>query len=312
MNADERIQMLAATQHGVVARRQLRELRISRQNLRSRISRGLLLPCGPQALVVAGSPPTWQQELMVAMVDAGPGAAVSHESAAALLGLPGYWPGPVEISRPRGPQRGVPMVGQVHESRLLPEHHVTVLDGLRVTTVPRTLFDLAGVRGARFERTKRAVENAVSHNPAVLSALRRMLPELATCGRPGVADMREILGGWPPGHVPPASGLEARAIALLEEAGIFADRQVDLGGESWIGRVDLKVKGAPVVVEVDSVVHHTSPSDRERDRRRDEQLSELGLTVVRVTEEEVFSRPWAVPLRVADASAKARQHIPAR
>ncbi|HEX2043069.1 MAG TPA: type IV toxin-antitoxin system AbiEi family antitoxin domain-containing protein [Acidimicrobiales bacterium] len=312
MNTDERIQMLAATQHGVVARRQLRELGVSRQAIRSRVAKGILLPHGPQALILAGSPPTWQQELMVALVDAGPGAAVSHESAAALLGLPGYWPGPVEISRQRDAQRGVPMVGQVHESRCLPAHHVTVIDGLRVTTLPRTLFDLAGVRGARFERTKRAVENAVSSNPAVLTGLRRMLDELAARGRPGIADMREILQGWPPGYVPPASGLEARAIALLEEAGIVADRQVDLGGENWIGRVDLRITGAPVVVEVDSVVHHTSPSDRERDQRRDAQLAELGLTVVRITEEDVFVRPWVVPLRVAEAIAAARQPVPAR
>ncbi len=270
MNADERIQMLAATQHGVVARRQLQEQGITWSALRSRIAKRLLLPHGPHALIVAGSPPTWKQELMAALVDAGPDAAVSHESAAALLGLPGYWPGPIEISRARGRQRGLPMVGEVHESRCLPDHHVTVLDGLRVTTLTRTLFDLAGVRGARFERTKRAVENAVSRNPAVLPALRGMLHELARCGRPGIADMREILTGWPPGYVPPASGLEARAIALLEEAGILADRQVDLGGDSWIGRVDLRVKGAPVVVEVDSAVHHTAPSDRDRDRQRDE------------------------------------------
>ncbi len=204
------------------------------------------------------------------------------------------------------------MVGEVHESRFLPEHHVTVLDGLRVTTLPRTLFDLAGVRGAPFERTKRAVENAVSRNPAVLPALRRMLGELAARGRPGIADMREILEGWPPGYVPPASGLEARAIALLEEAGLFADRQVDLGGESWIGRVDLRVKGTPVVVEVDSAVHHTAPSDRERDRRRDAQLAELGLTVVRISEEDVFARPWVVPLRVAEAIVSSRDLVPAR
>jgi very-short-patch-repair endonuclease len=312
MNTDERIQTLAATQHGVVARRQLREHGITSSAVRSRVQKGLLLPRGPQALLVVGSPPTWKQELMVALVDAGPTAAVSHESAAAVLGLPGYWPGPVEVSRRRGAERGAPTLGEVHESRCLPEHHVTVLEGLRVTTLPRTLFDLAGVRGARFERTKRAAENAVSRNPAVLPALRRMLAELATCGRPGIADMREIIEGWPPDYVPPASGLEARAIALLEEVGILADRQVDLGGESWIGRVDLRVTGAPVVVEVDSVVHHTSPSDRERDHRRDEELAELGLTVVRITEEEVFMRPWAVPLRVAQATAATREPTPAR
>lgn len=301
MDADDQIRELAADQHGVVARSQLRERGVTRSAVRSRISSRTLLPRSPRVLVLAGSPPTWKQELMVAVLDAGPTAAVSHEAAAALLELPGYWPGPLDVSRPRRAQRGLPRVGELHEPCLLPEHQVTVIDGLRVTTLTRTLFDLAGVPGSRIERTERAVDNAIARNPAVLPALRRMLAELAAPGRPGIVDMRTILEERPEGYVPPASGLEARAIAILEEAGIVADRQVDLGGESWIGRVDLRVVGTSVVVEVDSALHHASRSDRERDRQRDEKLAALGLTVVRVTDQEVFSRPWAIAPRVAAA-----------
>jgi len=301
MNADELIRTLAIHQHGVVARLQLRDRGVSRSAIRSRISSGALVPLSPRVVLAAGCPPSWKQDLMAAVLDAGPLAAASHEAAAALLGLPGYWQGPLDVSRQRRAERGLPVLGELHEPKYLPEHHVTEIDGIRVTTLPRTLFDLAGVAGARIERTSLAVDNATSRNPAVLAGLRRMLDELSVQGRPGITDMREILEIRPEGYVPPASGLEARAIALLDEAGIATRRQVDLGGDSWVGRVDLLAVGFPVVIEVDSAVHHTSHSDRLRDQRRDEELAALGLRVVRITDFEVFVRPWAVAPRVRAA-----------
>jgi len=55
------------------------------------------------------------------------------------------------------------------------------------------------------------------------------------------------------------------------------------------------------VIEVDSAVHHGSRADRERDRLRDEALGAAGFTVVRITECEVFTRPWSVAPRVLGA-----------
>ena len=55
------------------------------------------------------------------------------------------------------------------------------------------------------------------------------------------------------------------------------------------------------MIEVDSAVHHGSRADRERDRIRDEALGAAGFTVVRITECEVFTRPWAVVPRVVGA-----------
>lgn len=301
MNADELIRQLAGDQHSVVARHQLRSNGIGREVVRQRVRRGILVPRGPRVLLVAGSPPTWRQDLMAAVLDAGPLAAASHEAAAAVLGLPGYWAGPLDVSRPRKAQRGLPLLGELHEPCYLPEHHITVMDGIPVTTLPRTLFDLAGVPGAWLERTRRAVQNAISRNPAVLAGLHRMLEELSVQGRPGITDMRTILDEEPAGYVAPASGLEARVIALLDEAGVETERQVDLGGDSWIGRVDLKVVGTPVVIEVDSAIHHGSRADRQRDRIRDESLAAAGFTVVRITECEVFTRPWSVAPRVLAA-----------
>jgi very-short-patch-repair endonuclease len=164
-----------------------------------------------------------------------------------------------------------------------------VIEGIPVTTPARTLFDLAGlVPPARAER---AVDSALAMSPGLLPVLHRMLPELAQRGRSGITTMRAILADRPAGYIAPASGLEARVVQLLREAGVRTRRQVDLGGADWIGRVDLLVEGTNIVIEVDSARFHSSRLDHLRDAERDKALAELGYEVIRITEEEAWYRP---------------------
>jgi hypothetical protein len=210
------------------------------------------------------------------------------------------------VSRQRGAERGVPRLGELHEPRWLPEHHVTVVRGIRVTSVARTLFDLAGVPGARSERIERAVDNAIARSPAVLPRLHAMLDELAAPGRPGITIMRAILEERPAGT---SAGIRAGGAGHRHRAAGRGRRHRstpgDLGGQHWIGRVDLELVDAPVVVEADSALHHSSKSDVDRDQRRDRALGRLGLVVVRVTDEEAFQRPWLVASRVLAARQRA-------
>lgn len=237
---------------------------------------------------LVGAPRTPLTDVMAAVLDAGSGAAASHRTAAALWGMSGFRLGrPAEVVRPHTAERHRPTFGRLHRTRSLPPHHVTVVEGIPVTTVARTLFDLAGVLHPA--HAERAVDNALACSPSLLAALHRMLPELAERGRTGITAMREILDARPAGYIAPASGLEARVIRQLDKAGIATRRQVDLGGDDWIGRVDLVVVGTPLVIEVDSVRFHTSRLDRERDARRDEALRTIGKEVLRVTEEETWS-----------------------
>lgn len=198
-------------------------------------------------------------------------------------------------------------MGHIHRPRSLPEHHCTTVEGIPVTTPSRTLFDLAGVLPPH--RTERAVDNALAQSPALLRVLHRMLPELAERGRTGITVMRELLAERPVGYIPPASGLEARVIRLLDQAGIPTHRQVDLGGDDWIGRVDLAVAGTNVVIEVDSARFHSSLSDRRRDAERDAALAAMGLVVVRVTEDEVWSAPATVVRRIRAALRRSGTEI---
>jgi hypothetical protein len=216
---------------------------------------------------------------MAAVLDAGQGAAASHCSAAALWGLPGFDLAALDVTRPHDADHHRPSLGRLHRTRLLPTHHVTVVDGIPLTTPGRTLFDLAGLLPPA--RTERAVDNALAKSPRLLHALHRLLPELAERGRGGITVMRALLDERPVGYIAPASGLEARAVRILE------------------------VTGTNVVIEVDSARFHTSLLDRERDARRDAELAATGYVVVRVTEQEVWTQPDEVVRRVRTAVRQA-------
>ena len=108
--------------------------------------------------------------------------------------------------------------------------------------------------------------------------------------------MREILDARGDHWIPPASGLESRAMALLEEAGLHGfDRQVDLGHDEWVGRVDFVDMRARVVIEVQSDRHHAALSSRRDDAERFASLEAAGFVVVTVWEDELWHRPAALP-----------------
>lgn len=299
MRGDQNLRKLASEQHGVIARRQCRHVGADKSALRPEREGGLWEPLSPRVLRLTGAPFTTRSRVMAAVLDAGDAAVASHRTAAALWRLPGFELRECEVSRLHGTDYEPVLLGRVHHPRLLPSHHTTVVDGIPVTTPARTVFDLAGLLPPH--RTERALDNAVAASPALLPVLHRMLPELARRGRTGITVMRGLLADRPIGSVVPASGLEARVVRLLDQAGIRTRRQVDLGGDDWIGRVDLVVSGTNLVIEVDSARFHTSRLDRLRDERRDAELAAAGYQVLRVTEEEAWHVPAEVVRRVRSA-----------
>ncbi len=105
-------------------------------------------------------------------------------------------------------------------------HHLTVVEGIQVTTVARTVFDLARVLHP--VRTERALDNALARNLTSIRSLSDVAAELAEHGRTGSTLMRELLGIRRFTYVPAESGVEARFLEVLEEAGIeLPERQVD-------------------------------------------------------------------------------------
>lgn len=265
----------------------------------ARVGRGYWTRLHRGVYIVGGAPRTYQQELLGRLLSMGPDAVASHQAAAYLWGIPGFGP-VIEWSRPRGRSQRK-LYGICHGSLWLPPTHVTVKDGVPVTTVARTLFDLAGV--VQPLRVSRALDNAEYMNLCKLSDLHTVFDDLARQGRRGTVTMRDLLAERGAGYIPPNSRLETLGRKVLRDGGLD-DFEVEknLGGDhEWIGRVDVFFAAADLVVELDSRTYHQSLTDRERDRLRDNKLISQGFRVLRVTWNDLKQHPRKVVAEVAAA-----------
>lgn len=298
MELDERVVKSAEVQHGVFTLSQARDHGASLKAVKHRLATGAWVSFPYVGVYrVAGSPPSWQQDLHALVLAAGPEAAASHRSAAALLGFPGFTRRcPLEVVT-RRPLRERTPGARVHSSRLLPPEHLTVVEGIATTCVARTVLDLSGVLHPR--RTERVLDNCLARKLATLDAIRTATDLLAKRGRPGIAVMRRLLATRDDDYVPPESSLEARAIELIRSTGLPDPVcQLDIGDDDgWIGRVDLAYSDRRLVIEVDSDLHHSTVVDRQADRIRDGRLSAAGWRVERITGAEL-DRPAALADRL--------------
>lgn len=221
---------------------------------------------------------------MAAVLAAGPGAVLSHRSAAHAWRLQSRSPAVVDVTTCRT-QRRIEGVA-VHRARRLEEHEVTRWRGIPVTTVTRTLVDLAD--RATDDELQRALHSAEILYSLDLSAARTEGRKAATRLR-GPRDRSR-------------SELERAFARLCERSGIAtpANNACVAGLE-----VDFVWPEAMVVVELDGWRFHKSRHAFELDRRRDAKLARAGHRVVRFTYRQVTERPHEVvaTLRAALASA---------
>jgi very-short-patch-repair endonuclease len=184
----------------------------------------------------------------------------------------------------------------------LPPHHLVEIDGLPVTSLARTVFDLCGLASvARRQRglpwitepqASRALDDALA-GPLTVAAANRILAELGRRGRPGTALMRRLMDERGEGFVATESELEDLLVAVLRDTGLpIPARQRSLGGvDAPVGRVDFLFAEHRVVIEADGRRNHTALMDAEHDRWRDLELGAAGFLVVRVSWHQLVHQP---------------------
>lgn len=289
---------IAEAQHGLFTRVQVRTAGATHKLINARVRRGIWTWRTTRVLAVAGAPETPQARLLTAVLHVGHGAVASHRSAAALFRLPGFELRHVHVTQPLRPDWDPPPYGELHAMPLPPDH-VTTVDGIPCTTVPRTLFDLAASE-THERRVERALDNALAMRLTSLPALRDLVAH--SKGRHGVRLMRTLLEARQGAYVPPASELEARFLELIRAAGLPEPvRQASVGGRELVGRVDMLWPDEKLIAELDSRRHHSAKLDAENDVRRDVIAAKAGYRVLRVTWDDVFGFPERTMDRVADA-----------
>jgi hypothetical protein len=285
---DAAIAELADRQHGVVARSQLLGLGFGRGAIARRLEAKRLHPVHRGVYAVGHRRLSQQAWSIAAVLACGPGAVLSHRSAALLWGILEGSRATVEISARRelGSRRGI-------RARVasIAEDERTVEAGIPVTTVPRTLLDLAAV--LQPHELNRALERA--------EALRLSdpLPLVAVVerhrGRRGTASLRRVLDIGPVRPAITKSELERRFRTFLERAGLPLPQTnvwLQVAG-TWI-EVDCVWAERRLIVELDSRTYHGTSVAFERDRGRDRGLQAAGWRVVRVTERAMREGPAAL------------------
>lgn len=278
---DRAVARLALRHGGHVTRTQLLQLGMGRGAISDRIRRGLLIPVYRGVYAVGHLPTNPIDRARGALLACGPGAALSHLSAAAVWEITRRWPEVLELTAPtdRSP-RGL----RVHRStKLLPVDLVRV-DGLLVTSRARALLEVAP--GLTDAELLRAVNGQRVNFRLRLSSLHDVLERFPH--HPGAARLAAIAAAAP--AEPYRSGWEIEWPAYADAWDLPA---YDMNVPVAPGVIaDVVFRPRLVIIELDGFTTHGLRPAFRRDRARDRKIyAQLGIPTFRLTREDMLERP---------------------
>lgn len=269
---------MAADAHGVVTRAELLDANITDDEIRHRLDTGALLREHRGVYRVGHRAPTQEARYLAAVRACGEGAVLSGRAAAHLLRLLNGPPPPPEVTAPgRRQVEGV----ATRRTRFIDRRDTTTFRRIPVTTVPRTLVDLA--RPLDVEELARACHEAgvlYRTTPVRVEAVLERRPK-----SPGARKLRAVMRGEVRVTL---STLEREFQSVLREAGLpLPVTNRPAGG--W--RVDCHWPERKLTVELDSYRFHNSRHSWERDRQRERDARLSGDEFRRFTWTDVLDDP---------------------
>jgi very-short-patch-repair endonuclease len=291
-NAQPGLVELARRQWGVVTREQLMESGLRTRGISDWVRSGRLVRLHRGVYAYGHDRLRVEGRWLAAVLACGPGAVLSHGSAAQLWELRQSNAALIDVTVPsragRIRRRGI----RVHRSGRLAREEVTTRSGIPVTTVARTLLDLADVLDG--QALRRAVTEAEYTNRFDLTSLHSVVEN--NPGRRG----RQVMDAADARRHRTRSPLEDRFLRLMERHGVEEPRT-----NAWIEgyEVDFVWTRAGLVVELDGVAAHTTRVALNADRLRDRRLWRAGLRTIRLTS-EALDDPEAVLGDLAQAGVR--------
>jgi hypothetical protein len=280
------VAVLMAGQEGVAALAQLVALGIGDAAVRKRARAGRLHRV--YRAVYALTPVSLlsvKGRYLAAVLACGPGAALSHRSAADLHGLRKTDRAPIDVTVPGSGWRRHQGI-DIHRSTTLTAADITIVEAIPVTTAARTALDLAAV--VRHRAVERALDQAEVLEVFDLNALKDQLDR--NPHHPGAPVLKAILEEHIAGTTVTWSDLEEVCLEVTRAAGVEPpeiNAYVDPGDGEPLIRPDFVWRAQRVAVEADGFGSHKTRYAFEDDRRRDQRLVSAGWRPVRVTERQL-------------------------
>jgi hypothetical protein len=288
---DRAVARLAASQEGVVTLAQLDACGLGERGTRHRVASGRLHHLFSGVYAVGHPLVSVDGRRIGAVLACGKGAALSRSSAASAWGMLNGSGRRFDVVAPgrSGGRVGDEAKIDLRRTRRLPDEDVTVLRGIPITTVGRTLLDLSGFAGARL--VQRAVHEAevmgLLDVKAVLATIER------NPGRRGTRMLRTALGVSVPD--PGNREFETRFFALCVDHGLPTPRLgVHVDGGDRLYEADALFETERLIVELDGGQVHRTAQSFQADRRRDSVLAARDYQTLRYTWHRLCDEPAAI------------------
>lgn len=280
------ISELALEQNGLVSRRQYFERGGNSRAWIRLHDQGRLVPMFPGVSSLFGYEPSRIQRIAAGALFAAPIGIVSHTTAAELWGA---WTAELDedihvvVDNRRG---GVDIGGlALHRPRDIKDLAPIRKEGIRVTSAPRTLLDVAAIAPHALSSV---VERMLLAGHITRHRLKAAVALHSKQGRNGIVPMRRLLATWPYSDKPADSVLELRMDKVLGDSGlpphatqIVEDPfRIDFGWPEWM-----------VAGELDGWGKYDMLEQFERLAARDRYLQLKGWLVLHFTWRDVQHRP---------------------
>lgn len=226
----------------------------------------------------------------------------SHGSAAYLWGLYRYAPEVIDVTAPI--RRRAKREFRVHFSSILVPEDRTEREGIPVTSVPRTLLDMA-IR-SRPDQLDRLLERAEELGLLDVAAVEALLDRAG--GHRGRGPLRRALAIYQPDPAFTRSRFEKRFRQLVIAAGLPApSMNFNVAGYE----LDAYWPELRFAVELDLFETHGTRAAFERDHLRQEELKLIGVEMIRVTKPRLDREPGAVIRNLATLLERRRHELQA-
>jgi very-short-patch-repair endonuclease len=261
---------------------ELRRLGLSDGAIERRVRRGTLWPKHPGVYAVGRPDLSDAGRAHAALLSAGVRGGLSHGSAVWGFGL-STAPDPHHVTLVRGSTKQLEGL-RVH--RVRNEVPFIVRNGLRMTTIERTLLDIAQTEP--FTVLQRTLNEADYRRLVTVGSLDAFLADVR--GHRGIGALRRAMLD----QAPTRSHLEDRFYKLIREAGMprpLVNHKVE-GYECDFVWPQLRL-----IVETDGWTAHGTPRQKRRDRRKEARLQRAGWRVGRVLRRDL-ERPLELVVRL--------------
>lgn len=303
---EERVLRRMRRQHGLVARSQALNDGMTSRRIDRLVSSGVWEREAPGVYRHEAVPSTIRSRLLAVCM--AHGAVASHRSAAALHPIEGYRLDRVEVVVPPGTGRGI-RGARRYQSTQMGLAKPVERDGIPCTGVARTVLDLAAVVPRR--QLDRTIDAVLRDGQLRLSDLYGVLRAHARRGRRGSDALRASLAERFDDNAVPLSDWSRMVTDLLVDAGLehpALEHRVRGNDGSFVAQVDLAYPGHRVAVELDSARWHDNRESFVHDRRRRNEITLAGWTVLNFTWSDYVDHPAALCEAVAGALATARSN----